>query len=114
MVLDHDPTMLHRLGFHDRDQELLEQLIVILTRVAADDEELRPVAAALLVRIERLVPDLATGAHSALEIARLVDDLEHKRWWCPEDISFPPTLQPATARQPDFFADDVARVLADL
>jgi hypothetical protein len=113
-VLDHDPTTLHRLGFYDRDRELLEQLIVILTRVAADDEELRPVAEALFVRIERLVPDLATGAHSALEIARLVDALEHRRWWCPEDLSAPPTMQPATARQSDFAADDVARVLDDL
>jgi hypothetical protein len=113
-IRDHDPDGLRALGFYGRDLELLERLIVTLTHVASRDEELRELAEGLLVCIERLMPDLAARAHGALEIATLVDDLERRRWWTPEDIAGPPTTEPVVARRAEFAVSDVARVLADL
>jgi hypothetical protein len=62
--------------------------------------------------IEELVPDLATGARSAIEIAKLVEGLERKRWWVPEDLAAPPSAELATAGS--FKREDVERVLNDL
>lgn len=110
----HDPKALRRLGFPDRDRGLLEQLIVTLARTTAADEELRPLAQAVLSRIEELIPDLASGAHSAIEIVRLVEQLERKRWWTPHDIGVPPSTEPVATSAIEFNRDDVKRVLEDL
>ena len=115
LLLDRDPAALHALGFYHRgDQDLLEQLIIVLTRIAADDEELRPVAESVLARVKELVPDLAASAHSAIEIGRLSEGLGRKRWWVPEDIPAPPSTEPVTAGAADFKPEDVDRVLSDL
>lgn len=110
----YDRDALRALGFFDRDRDLLERMIVTLTRTASSDEALRPLSEAVLLRIEELVPDLATGAQSALEIGRLVEELERKRWWAPHDIPAPPSTDPVTVRSGDFNRDDVDRVLRDL
>jgi hypothetical protein len=107
----YDPNALKVLGFFDRDKDLLERLIVTLSQVAAN-EQLRPLSASVLSRIEELVPDLATGAHSAIEIAKLVEGLERKRWWVPEDLAAPPSAELATTAS--FKREDVERVLNDL
>lgn len=110
----YNPGALRALGFFDRDRDLLERLIVILTRTTAVNEDLRPLAESVLARIEGLVPELATGAHSAIEIARLVEDLERKRWWVPQDIARPPSTERVTAVAAEFRPEDVDRVLSDL
>jgi hypothetical protein len=109
----YDPAALEEFGFFGRDRDLLEQLIVALTR-ASVDEELRPLSESVLARIEALIPDLAYGAHSAREISRLVEGLGRKRWWVLEDIPAPPSTEPATALPTQFSRDDVDRVLRDL
>ena len=69
----------------------------------------------MLARIERLVPPiLAEGAHSALEIGRLVEGLGRRRWWVPEDIPASPSTEPVTASPSQFNRDDVDRVLREL
>ena len=110
----YDPNALRALGFFDRDRDLLERMIVALTRTASSEETLRPLSEAVLLRIKELVPDLATGAQSALEIGRLVEELERKRWWAPHDIATPPSTEPVTVTSSDFKRDDVGRVLRDL
>lgn len=110
----HDRDALTALGFFDRDRDLLERMIVTLTRTGSSEQELRPLSEAVLLRIEELVPDLARGAQSALEIGRLVEELERKRWWAPHDIPAPPSTEPVTVRSSDFKRDDVDRVLRDL
>jgi hypothetical protein len=109
----HDRNALRALGFFDRDRDLLERMIVTLTRTTSDDE-LRPLSEAVLLRIEELVPDLATGAQSAIEIARLVEEMERKKWWVPQDIPAPPSTEPVTVSSSEFRRDDVDRVLRDL
>ena len=109
----YDPAALEAFGFFGRDRDLLEHLIVALTR-ASVDEALRPLSESVLARIEALVPDLAWGAHSAREIGRLVAGLGRKRWWVPEDIPAPPSTEPATAVPTQFNREDVDRVLRDL
>jgi len=110
----YNPDALKALGFFDRDRDLLGRMILTLTRIAAGDDELRPLSEAVLSRIEELVPDLATGAHSGIEIGRLVQDMEQKRWWVPHDIPAPPSTEPVTTNSSDFDRDDVDRVLRDL
>ena len=90
------PGGARRFGFFGRDRDLLEHLIVALTRISVD-EALRPLSESVLARIEALVPDLAEGAHSAREIGRLVEGLGRKRWWVPEDLPAPPSTERATA-----------------
>jgi len=109
----YDLAALEWFGFFTRDRDLLERLIVTLTR-ASTAEELRPLAESVLARIERLVPGLAVGAQSAREIGRLVEGLGRKRWWVPEDIAAPPSTEPAIASASDFHREDVDRVLRDL
>jgi hypothetical protein len=109
----YDLTALEWLGFFTRDRDLLERLIVTLTRTSVD-EELRPLTESVLARIERLVPGLAVGAQSAREIGRLVEGLRRRRWWVPEDIAAPPSTEPAVASASDFHREDVDRVLRDL
>ena len=113
MLRRYDLSALERFGFFTRDRDLLERLIVTLTR-ASDDDELRPLTESVLARIERLVPGLALGAQSAREIGRLVDGLGRRRWWVPEDIAAPPSTEPATASALQFHREDVDRVLRDL
>jgi hypothetical protein len=72
MLRRYDLAALEWFGFFTGDRDLLERLIVTLTRASAD-EELRPLTESVLARIERLVPGLAVGAQSAREIGRLVD-----------------------------------------
>lgn len=69
----HDPYALRALGFFDRDRDLLARMIATLPHTAPTDEGLRPLSEAVLLRIDELVPDLASGAHGAIEIARLVE-----------------------------------------
>ena len=109
----YDPAALEAFGFFGRDRDLLEQLIVALTR-ASMNEELRPLSERVLARIEAVIPDLAWGAHSAREISRLVEGLGRKRWWVPEDLAAPPSTERATAVSTQFNRDDVDRVLRDL
>ncbi|HTP20134.1 MAG TPA: hypothetical protein VMJ65_11055 [Solirubrobacteraceae bacterium] len=109
----YDLAALEWFGFFSRDRDLLERLIVTLTRTSAD-EELRPQTESVLARIERLVPGLALGAQSAREIGRLVEGLGRKRWWVPEDLAAPPSTEPAIASVTDFQREDVHRVLRDL
>jgi hypothetical protein len=111
---NYDPEALQSLGFFDRDTDLLGRLIVSLTRTAAADEQLRPLAEAVLSRIEELAPELADRAHSAREIAQLAQELELRRWWVPEDIPAPPSFELVAARSTEFGRHDVARVLDDL
>jgi len=113
MLSRYDRTTLEALGFFDRDRELLERLIVTLTRTCSD-EDLRPLSESVLARIERLVPDLAAGAQSALEIGRIVEGLGRRRWWVPEDIPAPPSTEPVTTSPGHFNREDVDRVLRDL
>jgi hypothetical protein len=113
LLQTYDSLALQAFDFFVRDRELLERLIVALPRVSAD-EDLRPLSESVLSRIERLVPDLAPGAHSAREIGRLAAGLGRKRWWVPEDIAAPPTTEPATASVSQFNRVDVDRVLRDL
>jgi hypothetical protein len=108
-----DLTALEWFGFFTKDRDLLERLIVTLTRTSAD-EDLRPLTESVLARIERLVPGLAAGAQSAREIGRLVEGLGRRRWWVPEDIAAPPSTEPAVASATDFHREDVDRVLRDL
>jgi len=113
MLSRYDRTALEAFGFFGRDRELLERLIVTLTRTCSD-EDLRPLSESVLARIERLVPSLAVGAQSALEIGRLVEGLGRRRWWVPEDIPAPPSTEPVTTSPGQFNRDDVDRVLRDL
>ena len=113
MLSRYDRTALEAFGFFGRDRELLERLIVTLTRTCSD-ENLRPSSESVLARIERLVPSLAVGAQSALEIGRLVEGLGRRRWWVPEDIPAPPSTERVTASPGQFNRDDVDRVLRDL
>lgn len=113
MLRRYDLAALEWFGFFTTDRDLLERLIVTLTRASAD-EELRPLTESVLARIERLVPGLALGAQSAREIGRLVEGLGRRRWWVPEDIAAPPSTEPAIASASDFHRKDVDRVLRDL
>jgi hypothetical protein len=113
LLQTYDRLALEAFDFFGRDRDLLERLIVTLPRVCAD-EDLRPLSESVLSRIERLVPDLAPGAHSAREIGRLAAGLGRKRWWVPEDIAAPPTTEPVTASPVEFTRVDVDRVLRDL
>jgi hypothetical protein len=115
LLRERDPATLDTLGFHRQpDQHLLERLIVPLTRLAIDDEQLRPLAESLLSRVEELAPRLAASAHSAIEISRLSEGGARKRWWVPEDIPAPPSGETVAASTRDFKPDDVDRVLSDL
>ncbi len=107
----HDPKALKALGFFDRAKALLERLILALTQ-AANNEQLRPLCARVLSRIEELVPELASGAQSAIEIAKLVEGIERRRWWIPEDLAAPPSDELVTSGS--FQREDVERVLDDL
>jgi hypothetical protein len=109
----HDPAALEALGFFDRDRGLIARLIVALARCAAD-EELRPLSHSVLARIEELMPELAGGAHSAIVVGRLADDVSQRKWWAPHDIDSPPSVEPAAAGRSEFRPIDVGRVLRDL
>ncbi len=113
MLARYDPAALVSLGFFERDRDLLEGLIVALARPSAD-EDLQTLSESVLARIERLVPELAKGAHGAIEIGRLLGRLGRKRWWVPEDILAPPSTEPVTAGPTAFGREDVHRVLSDL
>ncbi|MBV8733758.1 MAG: hypothetical protein JO120_03145, partial [Solirubrobacterales bacterium] len=85
LLLECDPAGLGLLGFHDRDRDFLGRLVVILSRITRDSEQLRPLAERVLSRVGDLVPDLSADAHNALRIGRLSQDLARARWWMPED-----------------------------
>lgn len=112
VLQDHDSAALGALGFPHRDRALLEELIVMLTRLAGEEES-RGLAENLLRQIGKLVPELADSARGALTISVLAEGLERRRWWAPHDIPAPPSHEPANARS-DFTRSDVARVLSDL
>jgi hypothetical protein len=113
MLSRYDPAALEAVDFFGRDRDLLARLIATLARAAAD-EDLHALSENVLARIEGLVPDLAPGVHSAIQIGRLVEGLGTKRWWVPEDLIAPPTTEPVTASPGDFKREDVDRVLSDL
>ena len=108
-----DPAALERFGFYSRDRNLLQRLIVTLTRTLPD-EDLRPLSESVLTRIERLVPGLERDAHTAREMGRLVEGLGGGRWWVPEDIAAPPSTERVSATVSQFHREDVDRVLRDL
>ena len=104
------PVALEEFDFYGRDREMLERLIVTLTR-ALTDEDLRPLAENVLARIERVpAPGLASDVHSARAISRI----GRRRWWVPEDIPAPPSTERATSSPGEFNREDVYRVLSDL
>ncbi len=108
-----DPAALVALDFHERDRELLEQLIVGLTQLGAGDADARPLAESVLTRILHLCPELAPGARSALTLTELADDIDSRRWWTPEDLTQPGGLE----RRPDdgqLRRGEIRRVLSDL
>jgi hypothetical protein len=115
LIRERDPGALDTLGFYYLpDQVLLEGLIVTLTGVAVDDEQLRPVAESILSRVEELVPSLAASARSAIEIGQLAEGGARNRWWVPEDLPAPPSTETVAASTRDFQPADVYRVLNDL
>jgi hypothetical protein len=102
------PHELRKLGFFDRDQQLLPGLIAALERSA--DPDARPLVEAILARIERVAPrhyDAAAQALQALELTA-------PEWWTPEDLAAPPTLEIVQPGRRTFTRTDVGRVLADL
>lgn len=109
----YDLATLGALGFFDHDREFLERLIVTLAQTTAASEEVRALAQSVLGRIEDLVPDLSAPVLGAIAIVGLAEDLEHRRWWVPEDIAAPPTMEPVVAVT-DFTVRHVGRVLNDL
>jgi hypothetical protein len=104
----HDPTALRALGFFERDQELLEQLIPTLRR--AGDPDIRALAESMLVRIQELFPNQGWFTRRAIKALRD----EPERWWAPEDIAAPPTTELVTPGTVEFTRQDVDRVLSDL
>jgi hypothetical protein len=110
---EQDHGALETLGFYGRDRDLLAQLIVTLALATATQEDLKPLAESVLKRIEDLIPELAASARSVITIAGLIEDLEQKRWWVPQDIAAPPSSEPVGAPTA-FTHHDVTRVLNDL
>jgi hypothetical protein len=113
ILREYDFAALQRLGFFERDGDLLEWLIMNLPRVASARAELRPLSESLLKRIEEVVPLLAERARGAFRVAVLAEDFDTGRWWVPHDIATPPSTERVSA-QSDFSPRDVDRVLRDL
>jgi hypothetical protein len=115
LLLERDRAALDTLGFYRQpDQDLLGHLVLRLARLAADDEQLRPIAESLLSRVRELVPGLAASADSAIAIGQLSEGLTRNRWWVPEDLPAPPSSETVAASERDFKPADVDRVLSDL
>jgi hypothetical protein len=113
ILAEHNRAALDELGFFTRDRDLLTRLIDRLSRAPATQEEIRPLVEVVLTRIEELLPELASNAQAALTVSGFAEDFERQRWWTPEDISRPPSTEPAAGRT-DFTSHDVDRVLSDL
>jgi hypothetical protein len=109
----HDSTTLTTLGFYDRDQELLQRLILRLGQTTADNPEIRPLAESVLGRIRNLCPELAYEAVSALTLTELAGAMDARDWWAPQDLAAPPSYEPV-APQTEFARADIERVLEDL
>ena len=109
VLSDHDRSALERLGFYDRDQQLLAHLAIELGEIR--DPELRGLAENMLRRIQQLAPGYGDLAQTTL--ARLATPAA-ERWWVPRDIDTPPSSEPVTHERVDFTREDVRRVLADL
>jgi hypothetical protein len=112
VLRSHYPVALARLGFYERDQELLQHLIVNLTQVSAANSQIRPLAQTVLDRIRSLCPHLDREAASALTVTELAQALDAKTWWSPQDLATPPSSEPAAPGR--FARVDVERVLQDL
>ena len=109
----HDSTTLTTLGFYDRDQELLQRLILRLGQTTADNPEIRPLAESVLGRIRNLCPELEYEAASALTLTELARAMDARDWWAPQDLATPPSYEPV-AIQTEFARADIERVLEDL
>jgi hypothetical protein len=107
----YDYQALATLGFLDRDQKLVARLIDALATI--DDDELRPLAESIVMRIEEVAPDHAYRVHRAIHDVRQSSTRE-RRWWVPEDISGPPSSERVQPGPVDFTRDDIDRVLNDL
>jgi hypothetical protein len=106
-----DPGALTRLGFYQSGQQLLlAHLAVELGEVS--DPELAGLAETLLRRIRELSPRHHGLARRTL--IRLQSQLTEERWWVPQDIDAPPSVEPVSQARTGFTRDDVLRVLADL
>jgi hypothetical protein len=105
-----DHQTLSRVGFYDRDQQLLAHVVVELGEVR--DPELRALAESMLRRIRELSPTYRDLAASTL--TRLKARQSSERWWVPQDIDAPPSMEPVAHEKMGFTRADVDRVLADL
>jgi hypothetical protein len=112
ILRNHHAVALASLGFYERDQELLQRLIVSLTQASAANPEIRPLAQSVLDRIRSLCPHLDREAASALTLTELAQALDAKTWWSPHDLAAPPSSEPVVPGQ--FARVDVERVLQDL
>jgi hypothetical protein len=114
LLAEHDPKALAGLGLPGREAATLERLIAAAEQTArGPDDQLRPLALSILVRVRGLAPTGATYAH-AVHAQLLVEGPSIRdHWWAPADLDAPPTDEPAGPREL-FTADDVARVLRDL
>jgi hypothetical protein len=106
----HDSVVLRRVGFYERDQQLLAHLAVELGDV--NDPDLTAQAENLLRRIRELSSTYRDLARTTL--TRLRERPADERWWVPHDIEVPPSNEPVTQPRIGFSRDDVDRVLADL
>jgi hypothetical protein len=86
----YDPAALRALGFFERAQAVLKQLIDAIARTA--DADMRPLAESVLARIQELAPD---HTHLAQLITTTVQQQRagEQRWWVPEDILAPPSTE---------------------
>jgi hypothetical protein len=110
ILATHDPDALTRVGFHERDQQLLGHLSLELGEIR--DPGLRPLAETMLRRIRELSPAYRDFARATLQ--RLRTTRREERWWVPRDLDAPPTTEPVTHERIGFTREDVDRVLADL
>ncbi|MGN6870355.1 MAG: hypothetical protein ACTHMY_18350 [Solirubrobacteraceae bacterium] len=110
VLASHDPDALRRLGFYAYDQQLLAHLAIELGAVGEPD--LAVLAEGLLGRIRALSPTYSGLARETLTSLKLQPADE--RWWVPEDIDAPPSLEPVSDQRTGFTREDVSRVLADL
>ena len=104
----HASGELRRLGFSDRDQQLLAALIAALE--ARADPDTRSLVEAILARIARVAPSHHHAAGQALHTLELAATV----WWTPADLPSPPTSEIVQPGPSTFTPADVERALADL
>jgi hypothetical protein len=107
----HAPSALVTFDFFGADRQLIAHAIPALA-AAATHAELRDLAESVLTRISGLLPLLGSETSGAIETGREVQDDEAGRWWVPDDLPTPPSLEFIATDA--FTARDVGRVLGDL